>query len=64
MNAMTPTIKAQTTPEYADRPVTAKVPYRVEIDGRAVGPVLIGLHANIIALWLEQAWAEIEESLR
>lgn len=50
---MIPTIKVQTT--AIDRRL-----WRIELDGRAVGPVFDSkLRAEAVATWLEEAWEEL-----
>jgi hypothetical protein len=57
---MTPTIRFCTTPECTYSSFGAKnLPYRVEIDGRAVGPVVTEKEAASIAKWLDLSWEEL-----
>lgn len=58
-----PTIKVHTTPETAPGATWGCEKYavfRIEIDGRAVGPLLKEKDAHKVALWLEDAWPELE----
>lgn len=60
---MSPSIRINTTPEYdslrSQGFKTNLDVYRVEIDGREVGPVLTIFGANTIVAWLEAAWPDL-----
>ena len=60
---MTPIIKVHTTPECNGMFHANHLPYRVEINGRAIGPILTEKESHAIARWLDQAWPEIQEAL-
>ena len=57
---MTPIIKIGTTPECCHPTFGAyPLPYRVEVDGCAVGPVLKEKEAELVSRWLNDAWTDL-----